>query len=44
MSWLLLVLFIALAVLGPWLGADTRDGLSWRRGTPPTGGLRQNRR
>ncbi|GAA2424257.1 hypothetical protein GCM10010191_40700 [Actinomadura vinacea] len=30
--WLVLALIIALAVLGPLFGADSRDGLDWARG------------
>jgi hypothetical protein len=29
MTWLMLAVLAALAVLGPLVGADTRDGLSW---------------
>ena len=29
MTWLLPAVLVALAVLGPFFGADTRDGLSW---------------
>jgi hypothetical protein len=31
MTWLMLAFLVALAVLGPLFGADTRDGLSWTR-------------
>jgi hypothetical protein len=46
MTWLLPVMIVALAVLGPLFGADTRDGLT---STPdnfwlPRRGPRQNAR
>jgi hypothetical protein len=31
MSWLMPALVVALALLGPLFGADTRDGFSWKR-------------
>ncbi|HZE33197.1 MAG TPA: hypothetical protein VE198_17380 [Actinoallomurus sp.] len=46
MTWLIPVVIVVLAVLGPFFGADTRDGLST---TPnhfwlPRRGTRQNAR
>ncbi|MCO6008607.1 hypothetical protein NE236_26900 [Actinoallomurus purpureus] len=29
--WTMLAIFVALAVLGPLAGADSRDGLDWAR-------------
>ncbi|MEV5753069.1 hypothetical protein AB0L00_35080 [Actinoallomurus sp. NPDC052308] len=29
--WIVFAMFIALAVLGPLVGADSRDGLDWAR-------------
>ncbi|GAA3830601.1 hypothetical protein GCM10022226_59320 [Sphaerisporangium flaviroseum] len=34
MSWLILALIVAAAVLAPLFGADTRDGRDWRPSTP----------
>lgn len=34
MSWAMLVFIVAVALLAPFFGADTRDGCDWKRSDP----------
>ncbi|MFC7382378.1 hypothetical protein [Sphaerisporangium rhizosphaerae] len=42
MSWLILVLIAAAAVLAPLFGTDTRDGRDWASSSPTMAGDRSS--